>query len=278
MQLIKPCVQSADNQNREETQRAVREIWHDSLCFCYCFVFLRLALVSARCLLRVEGRYDVNSSLLLSQMCLSPQQGLNDIWLIPWCFCEQSRCTWSWTIQSSVKLWLNTESWAHRWLLDGKQSKQESFMQIYTFAHGNVLDYQPGLDQANRHGTFMVLLWLYVTKKCLCSLWIKHQKYIQQKCKLPLLMLRKNLCFIPIMVFATTSLGCVVSDLFKCNTEKFCFLIKVLTSPLHCLLLFWVFYYFKINHFQSIVRHSLFDYPEKVLETFKLFSVVHWGL
>lgn len=38
-------------------------------------------------------------------------------------------------------------------------------MQIYTFAHGNVLDYQPGLDQANRHGTFMVLLWLYVTKK-----------------------------------------------------------------------------------------------------------------
>lgn len=32
--LLKPCVQSADNQNRNETQSALWEIWHDLLCSC----------------------------------------------------------------------------------------------------------------------------------------------------------------------------------------------------------------------------------------------------
>lgn len=43
MQLLKPCVQSADNQNRNETQSALRDIWYDLLCaLAVCFVFFSL--------------------------------------------------------------------------------------------------------------------------------------------------------------------------------------------------------------------------------------------
>lgn len=49
-----------------------------------CFVFLQLALVCASLLSRVEGHGDVNSSLF-GYKCVSLQQGLVDIWLIPWC-------------------------------------------------------------------------------------------------------------------------------------------------------------------------------------------------
>lgn len=70
-------------------------------------------------------------------------------------------------------------------------------------------------------------------KKCLCAFWLEHQEYIQRTCKLPLLMLHKDLPVIPIMVFSITGFSCVVWEYpISLNAiQKKCFLIKFLTSP-----------------------------------------------
>lgn len=47
-------------------------------------------------------------------------------------------------------------------------------------------------------------------KKCLCAFWLEHHDYIQQNCKLLLLMLHKALSVIPIMVFSIIGFSCVV--------------------------------------------------------------------
>lgn len=96
MQLLKPCVQSADNQNRNETQSALRDIWYDLLCaLAVCFVFLQLALVCASFLSRVEGHGDVISSLL-GYKCVSLKPGLSQTLVL---------CKQSWTRTISVMLW-----------------------------------------------------------------------------------------------------------------------------------------------------------------------------
>lgn len=63
-QLLKPCVQSADNQNRMRPK--VHYGRSDMTCcaLAVCFVYLQLALVCASLLSRAEGLDDVNSSLL----------------------------------------------------------------------------------------------------------------------------------------------------------------------------------------------------------------------
>lgn len=211
MQLLKPCVQSADNQNRNETQSALWDVWYDLLCaLAVCFVFLQLASVCASFLSRVEGHGDVISSLL-GYKCVFKTRTESNFGAL------QTELDTDHICHALVSMFW-TWSWAQVLLItpfDGQQPYTD---------HGNVLHYQLGLDQANWDGTISVLMPLYVSNE--------KDVYAPSDSSINNIYNRNaschfwcNLPFIPI-IFAITSFKLYsprVPNFFKCNTEKSAF-------------------------------------------------------
>lgn len=136
-----------------------------------CFVFLQLALVCASLLSRVEGRGDVNPPPRpLGYKCVSLQQGLTDIWPIPWCFMNTAVPCWhgpylycsckrSWVLSLGS---LVTSQWTTI-----RATEEDLIMQPYTLIVVTFFTINRALDQANWDGTIYVLIPLYVSiEKC----------------------------------------------------------------------------------------------------------------
>lgn len=90
MQILKPCVQSADNQKRDETQSALWEMWHDLLCsrFSLCLFPACLGL----CQLSFQsggGIMMLTPAFMVVNVCVC-----NKDWLVPWCFMNRTVPCW----------------------------------------------------------------------------------------------------------------------------------------------------------------------------------------
>lgn len=171
-QLLKPCVQSADNQNRGWDPKCIMgdPTW---------LAVLLLSALSFSSLLWSVLAYfpEWRDAVMLTPpprplgyKCVSLQQGLTDIWPIPWCFMNTAVPCWhgpylycsckrSWVLSLGS---LVTSQWTTI-----RATEEDLIMQPYTLIVVTFFTINRALDQANWDGTISVLIPLYVSiEKC----------------------------------------------------------------------------------------------------------------